>query len=156
MLSPPTPASHHQGADGLGTGRTRRPASSAKLPPSIWAQRKLRNNNIGTTDVDITPYLNPDEIQQFQQLCGKFVYSLLEKAIHAEEHGEEVFVATGREWFEWVRYFLCFGCVLFIFFFFRVSLLALKRSDEIDCITEILDNLQLHFLFEDDSFVIGS
>ena len=67
------------------------------LPPSIWSTRKL------STPVDITPYLSTNETQRAKELCGKFIYSTLQRAVHAGDMAEEVFVATGDIDFMWIR-----------------------------------------------------
>ena len=56
------------------------------LPPSIWSTRKL------TEPVDISPYLSTNETERAKYLCGKFIYSTLQRAIRAGEMAEEVFV----------------------------------------------------------------
>ena len=67
------------------------------LPPSIWSTRKLVN------PINITSLLTTNETKQAMDLCGKFFYSTLQRAVHAEKMAEEVFVATGDIAFMWIR-----------------------------------------------------
>jgi uncharacterized protein len=67
------------------------------LPPSIWSTRKLAD------PIDISPLLSVNETEQAKNLCGKFIYSTLERAVRAGEMAEEVFVETGDIEFMWIR-----------------------------------------------------
>ena len=56
------------------------------LPPSIWSTRKLAE------PVDISPYLSTNQTEKAKTLCGKFIYSTLQRAVRAGDLGQEVFV----------------------------------------------------------------
>lgn len=67
------------------------------LPPSIWSTRKLKD------PIDITPLLSFNETERAKNLCGKFIYSTLQRAVRAGHMAEEVFVETGDIEFMWIR-----------------------------------------------------
>ncbi|KAG7364753.1 metal-independent alpha-mannosidase [Nitzschia inconspicua] len=67
------------------------------LPPSIWSTRKLQE------PVDISPFLSANETERAKNLCGKFIYSTLQRAVQAGDMAEEVFVETGDIEFMWIR-----------------------------------------------------
>jgi meiotically up-regulated gene 157 (Mug157) protein len=67
------------------------------LPPSIWSTRKL------SKPINITPLLSTNETQRAEELCGKFIYSTLQRAVRAGDMAEEVFVATGDIDYMWIR-----------------------------------------------------
>jgi hypothetical protein len=56
------------------------------LPPSIWSTRKLAD------PIDISHLLSANETERAKNLCGKFIFSTLQRAVRAGEMAKEVFV----------------------------------------------------------------
>jgi meiotically up-regulated gene 157 (Mug157) protein len=69
------------------------------LPASVWATRKLPNN----TTSNISSLMTTNETEKALNLCGKFLYSTLNRAIHLKNMGQDVFVATGDIDAMWIR-----------------------------------------------------
>jgi hypothetical protein len=63
-------------------------SSRPLLPPSIWSTRKL------TDPIDISPLLSANETERAKDLCGKFIFSTLQRAVRAGEMAKEVFVGV--------------------------------------------------------------
>ena len=72
-----------------------------RLPPSVWSQAG------GNSDKDIASMvdslLKPEERQKATELCGKFLYSSVVKAIRVGDMGEQTFVSTGDIDDMWTR-----------------------------------------------------
>lgn len=75
-------------------------SSLTLLPPSIWATRKL----LGDFDsAEVSALLSPNETERALSLCGKFMYSSLDRAIYLKDMGHDAFVATGDIDAMWTR-----------------------------------------------------
>jgi hypothetical protein len=61
-------------------------SSRPLLPPSIWSTRKL------AVPIDISPLLSANETERAKDLCGKFIFSTLQRAARAGAMAKEVFV----------------------------------------------------------------
>jgi hypothetical protein len=66
------------------------------LPPSIWSTRKLDD------PIDISPLLSAAEKERATDLCGKFIFSTLRRAVRVGEMAKDVFVGEIFVTFSWV------------------------------------------------------
>lgn len=95
----------------------------ARLAPSIWTVAG-KTSDPAVTQL-VAAQLVDTEKQKATQLCGKFLYSTLQRAVQVGDMGESTFVATGDIDDMWTRvrvcvsyvciqysrkYFLCFVC----------------------------------------------
>lgn len=72
----------------------------ALLPASVWATRKLADQQLPVT---VSSLLTTEEKEKALHLCGKFLYSTLSRAIYLKNMGQDVFVATGDIDSMWIR-----------------------------------------------------
>lgn len=80
---------------------TKNNAERALPPASVWATRELQDLSFGSTS--ISSWLTANETAKAMELCGKFLYSTIERAIHLKNMGQDVFVATGDIDSMWIR-----------------------------------------------------
>ena len=64
-----------------------------RLPPSVWTVAG-RNNDADVAKI-VNGNLSAPEREKAMQLCGKFLYSSLRRAVQVGDMGEQTFVATG-------------------------------------------------------------
>ena len=74
------------------------------LPPSIWATRILPSaHHDRALSANVSSLLTQNETARALELCGKFLYSTLERAVHLKNMGEHAYVATGDIESMWIR-----------------------------------------------------
>jgi meiotically up-regulated gene 157 (Mug157) protein len=73
------------------------------LPPSIWTSRQLSGPNAKQVSQSISSNLTEAERNKTLELCGKFLFSSMEKAIQVGDMGEQTYVATGDIDDMWIR-----------------------------------------------------
>ncbi len=71
------------------------------LPASVWATREIPN--MGTLALNISSLLTAEERERSLKLCGKFLYSTLDRAVHLKNMGQDAYVATGDITSMWIR-----------------------------------------------------
>lgn len=72
-----------------------------RMPPSVWTLAG-RNSDPAVTKL-VAQDLNEEEKQHGMKLCGKFLYSTIERAVNVADMGEQTFVATGDIDSMWTR-----------------------------------------------------
>jgi uncharacterized protein len=73
-----------------------------RLPPSVWTMAG-RNHDPTVAKIVSEQILNNTEKLQSLTLCGKFLYSTIERAVQVGDMGEQTFVATGDIDSMWTR-----------------------------------------------------
>ena len=78
-------------------------ALRARLAPSIWTVADRQNDPAVTQHIVSHKLLNETEQAKGLQLCGKFLYSTIQRAVQVGDMGEQTFVATGDIDSMWTR-----------------------------------------------------
>jgi Metal-independent alpha-mannosidase (GH125) len=74
-----------------------------QYPPSVWTLAGSNRNAEIVAVVRQTFFNNETKIQQALELCGKFLYSSLQRAVSVSHLGQETYVATGDIDHMWTR-----------------------------------------------------
>ena len=98
--------------------------SSASLreqyPPSIWTVAERKSDPAISNHIASKQLLNVTEQERGMRLCGKFLYSTIQRAVQVGDMGEQTFVATGDIDSMWTR-----DSVSSIFLLFAVAMMFL-------------------------------
>lgn len=75
----------------------------ARLAPSIWTVADRKSDPAVVAHIQSHKLLNATEQAKGLQLCGKFLYSTIQRAVQVEDMGHQTFVATGDIDSMWTR-----------------------------------------------------
>lgn len=80
------------------------PASlQEQYPPSIWTLAERKSDPAIAHHILSKNLLNVTEQERGMRLCGKFLYSTIQRAVQVGDMGEQTFVATGDIDSMWTR-----------------------------------------------------
>lgn len=74
-----------------------------RLPPSIWTVADRKSDPVISNLIVSNKLLNVTEQEKSMQLCGKFLFSTIQRAVQVKDMGEQTFVATGDIDSMWTR-----------------------------------------------------